>query len=94
MPDLGRERAGGFHRARRPHRPSLQGVVQLDGKRVVTASSDKTVVIYPVPFNSELESLARQSLTRCLTTAQRETFGLFVDGNHDEDRYSVHAPLC
>jgi WD40 repeat protein len=66
----------------------------LDGKRVVTASSDKTVVIYPVPFNPELESLARQSLTRCLTTAQRETFGLFVDGNHDEDRYSVHAPLC
>ena len=66
----------------------------LDRKRAVTASSDKTIVIYPVPFNPELESLARQSLTRCLTTAQRETFGLFVDENHDEDRYSVHAPLC
>jgi WD40 repeat protein len=65
-----------------------------DGKRVVTASSDNTAVIYPVPFSPELESLARQSLTRCLTTAQREEFGLSVDGNHDENRYLVHAPPC
>ena len=65
-----------------------------DGRRVVTASWDTTAVVYPVPFGSELESLARQSLTRCLTTAQREVFGLAIDGNYDEDRYLVHAPPC
>jgi WD40 repeat protein len=65
-----------------------------DGKRVVTASWDKTVVIYPVPSSPEMESLARQSLTRCLTIPQREAFGLFVDINHDEIRSSVHAPPC
>ena len=58
------------------------------------ATADGTGVIYPVPFGPELESLTRRSLTRCLAIAQREAFGLSVDGNHDADRYLVHAPSC
>ena len=65
-----------------------------DGKRVVTASSDNTALVRPTPSASELMTLARQTLTRCLTIAQREAFGLPVEGTHDADRNVIHKPPC
>jgi WD40 repeat protein len=75
------------------------GVVQsasfsMDGKRVVTASSDNTARVYPVPSEFDLIIFARQSLTRCLTTTQREAVGLAVEGTHSVGRDVIHAPPC
>jgi WD40 repeat protein len=65
-----------------------------DSTRVVTASDDNTALVQPTPSAAELMALVRQSLTRCLTIAQREAFGLPVEGTHDADRDVVHKPPC
>lgn len=74
--------------------PVWSASFSADGQRVVTVSADQTAVIYPVPFGSELYSLARQSLTRCLTIAQRETFGFPDQGGNSFDRNTLRAPPC
>jgi WD40 repeat protein len=72
----------------------LSASFSSDGKRVVTASDDNTALVQPTPSVADLMTLARQSLTRCLTIAQREAFGLPVEGTHDADRNVIHEPPC
>ncbi|SNT09810.1 MULTISPECIES: trypsin-like peptidase domain-containing protein [unclassified Azospirillum] len=47
-----------------------------DGKQVVTASNDGTVLIHPYPDIDTLIRDARKQLTRCLTRAQWQQFGV------------------
>ncbi len=52
-----------------------------DGRRVVTSSDDKTARVWETyPDVSELSALVVAHLSRCLSTAQREHFGLAVEG--------------
>jgi WD40 repeat protein len=85
--------------------PGAQASFSPDGKSVViasrawslllpTSSYDNTAVILPTPSDTDLVRLARRSLTRCLTIAQREAFGLPVEGPHDADRDVIHKPPC
>jgi len=47
-----------------------------DGSRLITASTDGTAIIYPVPLDDDLRARAIQSVHRCLTMNQREELGL------------------
>ncbi len=51
-----------------------------DGRRVVTASWDRTARVWEIyPDIAELSALVVAHLSRCLSTAQRERFGLAVE---------------
>ena len=51
-----------------------------DGRRIVTASDDNTARVWEIhPDIGELAALVRSCLTRCLSSAQREQFGLLVE---------------
>ena len=65
-----------------------------DGKRVVTASLDNTARIVSLPLLEELVEEAKHSLTRCLTTAQREELGVPPSSQTSAERYEVIAPPC
>ncbi len=50
-----------------------------DGRRVVTASNDKTAIVWETyPDISEMSALVVARLSRCLSIGQRERFGLAV----------------
>jgi WD40 repeat protein len=63
-----------------------------DGQRLVTASADGTARLYDIPTNQELLALARSRLTRCLSDAQRDSFGLPPHPNPTADRNQIRPP--
>jgi WD40 repeat protein len=65
-----------------------------DGNRVVSAPADHTARVTPVPLLETLVAKAKRSLTRCLTTAQREEFGLPRSSQAPADRYQITIPPC
>ena len=65
-----------------------------DGSRVVVTASDEKVRLIDTPPIDELEADARRSLTRCLTTAQREAAGLPIPTGATADRNFVSGPPC
>jgi WD40 repeat protein len=76
--------------------PLLGATFSPDGRRVLTVSSDDVVRLWPyVPDAAALIEASTRALTRCLTVAQREAFGLPApaDGALD-DRDRVTPPPC
>ena len=65
-----------------------------DGKRLVTGSSDGPARVWDTPPLEELIPLAREALTRCLTTAQRDELGLPVVPGAGQDREHIDPPPC
>ena len=65
-----------------------------DGKRVVTAAEDGTVILWSTPSFGDLIPLAKQALTRCLTAAERTEMGLHSGGSASEDRERITQPPC
>jgi WD40 repeat protein len=65
-----------------------------DGKRVVTGSKDGTARVWETPPLEELIPLARGALTRCLTIAQSDEFGLSVPPGAGQDRERIDPPPC
>jgi WD40 repeat protein len=63
-----------------------------DGRRLVTASLDRTARLWDLPTDLELLALARSRLTRCLSDAQRDAFGLPPHPNPTEDRNQIRPP--
>ena len=68
-----------------------------DGNKVLTVVSSgisPTMLIWPFPADPATTIMAaRRALTRCLTLAQRETFGLSVPAIADVDRDAIHPPV-
>ncbi|WP_237703868.1 nSTAND1 domain-containing NTPase [Rhodospirillum rubrum] len=63
-----------------------------DGRRVLTFSSPNKLRVWDVyPDIRELSSLVRKRLTRCLSTAQREEFGLRVE-DRKRNRDAIPIP--
>jgi WD40 repeat protein len=72
--------------------PLLSAAFNSDGKRVVTASDDGTARVWRVfPDISELTTLIRARLSRCLSQRQREKFGLLVS-DRSTPRDFIPAP--
>ncbi|WP_376967586.1 hypothetical protein ABNQ39_35980 (plasmid) [Azospirillum sp. A26] len=70
----------------------LTAAFDPDGRHVVTASLDKTARAWGVyPDTNELSALVRSRLTRCLSIAQRERFGLAVE-DRTRPRDFIPAP--
>ena len=65
-----------------------------DGRRVVTGSDDGTARVWDTPPLEELIPLARTILTRCLTIAQRDEFGLPILPSGEQDRERIDPPPC
>jgi WD40 repeat protein len=65
-----------------------------DGESVLAAYTDGTVRIFPTPSADRLVDVASRSLTRCLTAAEREEFGLSVPPTAPAERHSVKRPPC
>ncbi len=65
-----------------------------DGSQVIITASDGKVRVFDTPPIEQLEADARRSLTRCLTTAQREAAGLRVPAEATADRNVVPGPPC
>ena len=65
-----------------------------DGTRVATASRDGTARVWRVyPDANELIPLIRASLSRCLSQAQRDAYGLVTE-HRTEDRNFVPPPTA
>ncbi len=61
-----------------------------EGTHVVTASADTTARVWPVfPDGNALIGLVRVRLSRCLSQAQRDGFGLASAQPTSEDRYFI-----
>jgi WD40 repeat protein len=63
-----------------------------DGRRLVTTSSNGLVLLFDVPTGQELLAFARSRLTRCLSDAQRDAFGLPPHPNPTADRNQIRPP--
>ena len=63
-----------------------------DERRLVTTSDDGTARLYEIPMGQELLALARSRLTRCLSDAQRATFGLPPHPRPAADRDHIRPP--
>lgn len=60
--------------------PVVSAAFSPDGRRVVTASADHTARVWEThPDVSELSAFVVAHLSRCLSIAQRERFGLAVE---------------
>ena len=65
-----------------------------DGTHVVTASDDRTARVWPViPDVNELIRQVRAGLTRCLSQAQRDAYGLSTE-HPAEDRTFIPPPTA
>jgi WD40 repeat protein len=63
-----------------------------DGTHVVTASSDKTARIWPVfPDVNTLIGIVRAGLSRCLSQAERDAYGMATHSTSD-DRNAIPPP--
>ena len=60
----------------------------------MTGSSDGPARVWDTPPLEELIPLAREALTRCLTTAQRDELGLPVVPGAGQDREHIDPPPC
>jgi hypothetical protein len=65
-----------------------------DGERVFATYVGGTSRIFPTPSADRLVEIATRSLTRCLTAAQRESFGLSVPSTAPADRHRITKPPC
>jgi WD40 repeat protein len=72
--------------------PVYAAAFSVDETHVVTASGDNTARVWPVfPDVNELIALVRASLSRCLSQAQRDAFGL-PTAHPAEDRNFIPPP--
>jgi WD40 repeat protein len=72
--------------------PVSSAAFSPNGTHVVTASDDKTARVWRVyPDVNELISLVRASLSRCLSQAQRDEYGLHTE-HPAEDRNFIPSP--
>jgi hypothetical protein len=70
----------------------LSAAFSADGTQVVTASNDKTARVWRVfPDVSTLVGIVRASLSRCLSQAQRDAYGL-ASAPTSDDRNFIPPP--
>ena len=89
-------------RGERPSSVTLEGhwkgvnsaSFSVDGNYVVTASDDGTARVWPVfPNVNELIDTVRASLSRCLSQAQRDAYGLHTE-HPAKDRSFIPPPTA
>jgi WD40 repeat protein len=68
--------------------------ISPNGQRLMTGSDDATARVWETPAVEVLIPLARTALTRCLTIAQRDAFGLPVLPRAGKDRDRIDPPPC
>ncbi|WP_145708123.1 WD40 repeat domain-containing protein [Azospirillum baldaniorum] len=69
----------------------LAATFSSEGRRIATVSSDTLRLWDVFPDLDELSALVRSRLTRCLSIAQRERFGLSVE-DRSRPRDLIPAP--
>ena len=73
--------------------PVLSASFSADGTHVVTASEDNTARVWRVfPDVNELIGIVRAGLSRCLSQAQRDAYGLATAQPISEDRNFIPPP--